>query len=210
MFNNMNHECIRRGTLILIISMLGPWLTPAAAGQPNGGETPQEVFKAAQAAGTKNDFSTLARLTAPSERPMLALGIDMTVGMFLEFYEGENAAELKKKYQEIQNKYEIKPGNEDEGEKLKIDQGTSQEVIEEHMRKRAEQLYGHVDVADYVPDLMSIVINMPEMAGESFFPQEELSDLNIDGNHATGKAGEKTISFVREDDRWYLTADALE
>ena len=78
------------------------------------------------------------------------------------------------------------------------------------MRKRAKKLYGHVDAVKYVPELMGIVINMPELAEQSFFPQEELSDLKIDGDHATGKAGEKSISFIREGDRWYLTADVMD
>ena len=77
------------------------------------------------------------------------------------------------------------------------------------MRKRAKKLYGHVDAVKYVPDLMEIVLNMPEMADQSFFPQEKLTDLKIDGDHATGKAGEKIISFIREGDRWYLTADVM-
>jgi hypothetical protein len=40
--------------------------------------------------------------------------------------------------------------------------------------------------------------------------QSEDSDLKINGDLATGKAGEKSISFIREGDRWYLTADVME
>ena len=68
------------------------------------GDTPQAVFKAAQEAGAKKDFNALANLVAPSERPMLAFGTDMAVGMFVEFYEGEKSEELMNKYQEIQKK----------------------------------------------------------------------------------------------------------
>ena len=83
-------------------------------------------------------------------------------------------------------------------------------MIDEHLLKRAKKLYGHVDVEKYVPELMGILINMPEMAEQSFFPQEKLSDLKIDGDKATGKAGEKSISFIREGGRWYLTADFMD
>jgi hypothetical protein len=128
----------------------------------------------------------------------------------VEFYEGEKADELKNKYQELQKKYQIvEANNEAEGEKLHITEETSQEVIDAHLRKRAERLYGHVNAVEYVPDIMAIVINMPEMAEQSAFPQEELSSLQIDGDLATGKAGEKTISFLRETGRWYLTADVM-
>jgi len=211
MFAKMNQKCIRQWTCFFIISMLSLcWFIPVLAGETEGGDSPQAVFKAAQAAGAKRDFSTLTKLTAPSERSMLALGSDMAVGMFVEFYEGKKADELKKKYQEIQNKYGIKIENKDEGEKLKITPETSQEVINKHMRKRAKKLYGHVDTGKYVPSIMGIVINMPEMAEQSFFPQEKLSDLKIVGDKATGKAGKKSISFIREGGRWYLTADFID
>ena len=206
----LNQKWFRQGQLFLFIPMLVLCFTPLLSGQTEGGDSPEAVFKAAQAAGAKKDFSTLTKLVAPSEHAMLAFGTDMAVGMFVEFYEGEKADEMKKKYQEIQNKYKVKTGKEDEGEKLQVTEETSQEVIDAHMRKRAKKLYGHVDAVKYVPELMGIVINMPELAEQSFFPQEELSDLKIDGDHATGKAGEKSISFIREGDRWYLTADVMD
>jgi len=209
MLEKMNQKCSKQWILILIISILGLWFIPVLGGEPEGGDSPQAVFKAAQEAGAKKDFSTLTKLVAPTERAMLAFGTDMAVGMFVEFYEGEKAAELIKKYQKIQKKYGIKTKDEDDSEKLKITQDTPQEVIDAHMRKRAEKLYGHVDAVKYVPDLMGIILKMPEMAEESFFPQEKLSDLNIEGDRATGKAGEKSISFIREGDRWYLTADVM-
>ena len=209
MFEKMNQNCSRQCTLILIFSILSIWFIPVLGEEPEGGDSPQAVFKAAQEAGAKKDFSTLAKLVAPTERAMLSFGSDMAVGMFVEFYEGEKAAELKKKYQEIQKKYGIKTEDEDDGEKLQITQDTPQEVIDAHMRKRAKKLYGHVDAVKYVPDLMGIILKMPEMADKSFFPQEKLSDFKIEGDRATGKAGEKSISFVREGDRWYLTADVM-
>jgi len=78
------------------------------------------------------------------------------------------------------------------------------------MRKRAQKLYVDVDAVKYVPELMALVINMPEMAEQSFFPQEELSDLKIDGDKATGQAGEKSLNFIREGDLWYLAADVMD
>lgn len=205
MFKKMNLK-----TLLLIFSMLSFLITPLYSCETKGDDSPQAVFKSAQAAGAKKDFSALTKLVAPSERPMLAFGTDMVVSMFVEFYEGEKAGELKKKYYEIQSKYKIKTENESEDEKLQITQDTPQEVIDAHIRKRALKKYGHVDAEKYVPDLMGIVINMSEMAEQTFFPQEELSDLKIEGDIATGKAGEKKIKFIREGGRWYLTADVMD
>ena len=197
-----------RWPALLILCLFTLSCSAVLAGE-SGGDSPQAVFEAAQAAGAQKDFAALASLVAPTEQAMLAFGTDMAVNMFVEFYEGENAEALKKKYQEIQDKYEIKSGSEDEGEKLEVTQDTPQEVIDEHIRKRAARLYGDVDAVKYVPDLMGIIVNMPEMAEQSFFPQEALSELKIDGDIATGKAGDKEITFIRKDGRWYLSADVM-
>ena len=210
MFEKMNQKGVSQWTLFLTFFMLALWFTPVTAGDTEGNDSPQAVFKVAQAAGAKKDFSALTKLVAPTERPMLAFGTDMAVSMFVEFYEGEKAADIKKKYEEIQNEYGIKSKNKDDGKKLRVTKDTPQEVIDAHIRKRASRLYGHVDAVKYVPDLMGIVINMPEMADQSFFPKEKLSDLKIDGDRATGKAGKKSISFIREGGRWYLTADVMD
>ena len=210
MFKKLNQKCISLWTLILFFAMLWLRLTPVLAEETKGCDSPQEVFKAAQKAGAKKDFSTLSKLVAPSEQPMLAFGTDMAVGMFVEFYEGEKAPKLQKTYQKIQQKYKIKSKDEDDSETLKITQNTPQEVIDAHMLKRAKKLYGHVDAANYVPDLMGIIVNMPEMADQTFVSQEKLADLKIDGDHATGTAGGKNIYFLREGGRWYLTAGIMD
>ena len=176
MLKKMNQVNVGLWTFFVIFFMISLWFTPVIAGNTEGNDSPQAVFKVAQAAGAKKDFSTLAKLVAPTERPLLALSTDMAVSMFVDFYEGEKAPELKKKYQEIQNKYGITDKNDDEGEKLHITKDTPQEVIDAHIRKRANKLYGQVDAVKYVPDLMGIVVNMPEMADQSFFPKEKLSD----------------------------------
>ena len=195
--------------LLLVIAAICLWIAPLTAGEKTGGETPEAVFKAAQEAGAKKDFGALAKLVAPSEHPMLAFGTDMGVRMFVEFYEGETAEKLKKSYQELQNKHGVKT-EKDDGEKLHMTQDTPQKVIDEHMLKRAKKLYGTVDAAKYVPDLMNLIIDMPEMAEQAFFAHEELTDLKIDGDKAVGKAGDESIKFIREDGRWHLTAAIMD
>lgn len=209
MFDTM-HPSSRKWALVLIFSAFCLWFAPVLAGEIEADNSPEAVFKAAQEAGEKKDFNTLVKLVAPSERPMLAFGTDMAVGMFVEFYEGEDVEKLKKKYQTIQTKYKVTSAEEDTSEKLQINNETPQEVIDAHMLKRAKKLYGHVDVVNYVPELMAIILEMPEMADQPVFPKEELTDLNIDGDKATGKVGEDEIIFVREDGRWYLTADVMD
>lgn len=196
--------------LVPVFSMLALQSPAVVAGDSEGGDSPQAVFNAAQEAGAKKDYGALAKLVAPSERAMLAFGTDMGVGMFVEFYEGEKADELKEKYKMVQEKYRIVEADTGpEDEKLHITEETSQEVIDAHLRKRAQKLYGHVDALEYVPDLMAIVATMPEMAEQPAFPQEALTNLRIEGERATGKAGTKPIFFIREGGRWYLSADVM-
>jgi hypothetical protein len=204
MLSKMNQKSISLWTLVIVFFLFS---VPAFAGGKTGGDSPQAVFKAAQKAGAKKDFSTLAKLVAPSERAMLAFGADFGVDMFLSFYEGEKAAKLNKKYQKIQKKYKIK---DDDGEKLQITQNTPQEVIDAHMRKRAEKKFGHVDAVKFVPEVMGIVANMPEMAEQTFIPQGKIKDVKINGNHATGKVDGESISFIKEGGRWYLLGGILD
>ncbi|MBN1782755.1 hypothetical protein JW948_16585 [bacterium] len=209
MFRKKNVKDIRQQALFLVLCMAVLCFTHAVAGETEGGDTPQAVFKAAQAAGAKKDFATLANLVGPSERAMLAFGTDMGVGMFVEFYEGEKSDELKKKYQKIQDKYGIKDIDEDDSEKLQVTEDTPQEVIDAHIRKRAEKKFGKIDATKLVPDLMGLVAGMPEMAEQTFFPQEKLTDLKIEGDKASGMSGEKKVMFIKEKGRWYLTADVM-
>ena len=208
MLKKINQKSISQLTLVLIFSMFCLWSIPVFAGTPQGGNSPEAVFKAAQKASANKDFSTLTNLVAPSEHAMMAFGTDFGVGMIVEFFEGEKAAALKKKYEKIQKKYKVKDLDDDK--KLKITQDTPQEVIDEHMRKRATKKFGHVDAMKYVPELLGLVMNMPEMAGRSIVPQEKLTDLKIKGNHATGKAGDEDVSFIREGGRWYLTGEIMD
>jgi hypothetical protein len=207
MYIKLNQKCKKHGIFLLIFAITVILSNPVFAGE-NDDDVIRTLFKAAQEAGAKKDFAALAELVAPSERPMMAFGADFGVSMFVEFYEGPKAEELKKKYQQVQAKFKIK--EEIEGDKLEITQDTPQEVIDAHVRKRAENKYKDVDLVKYIPELMAIILNMPEMAEQAFFPQEELIDLKVEADHATAKAGEESISFVREDDRWYLTGDIIE
>ncbi len=196
--------------LALVLFLLVFDASPLLADDTEGGETPQAVFAAAKKAGSVKDFNSFIKLVAPSERPMLAFGTDMGVDMFVEFYEGDKAEEYKMKYQDIQKKFGINPEPEDKGETLQITSETPQEVIDEHMVKRANKLYGHVDAVNYISELLSFMFSMPEMAEQPFFPYNELLNLNIDGDKATGTAGDKAVSFIKENNRWFLTAGVMD
>jgi hypothetical protein len=66
-----------------------------------------------------------------------------------------------------------------------------------------------VDQVSLIRDLMQLLESLPgdERSGESGpvdLPEGELTDVAIDGDHATGKLGDESVDFVRVDGRWYL------
>jgi hypothetical protein len=200
----------RRPGHLLVAACLPLALLALATADAGDGDSPEAVFKAAQAASAKQDIAGMVRLTAPSERPMVALSSDMGVGMFVEFWEGEDSEAVKKRYADIQQKYGVDLEAEDEGEKFQIGPQTTEEEVDAHMRRRADKLYGKIDTVGYISEIMAIVLEMPEMAGRAMFPEGELGELKVEGDRATGTADGKEVRFMREDGHWYLTADAMD
>jgi hypothetical protein len=173
----------------------------------DGGESPEAVFTAAQKAASAKDAKAIVRLVAPSERVMLAFSTDLGVDMMSEMWKGDTAKNLKTSYSELKKKYKVP--EPPEGDMLELGPDTSQEEIDQHIRKRAETMYAGVDLVGYVGDLMGLVLALPEMADRPLLPEGALSDLNVDGDKATAVIGEQPLQFVREGGRWYLSAQTL-
>jgi hypothetical protein len=172
-----------------------------------GGESPEAVLTAAQKAAGAKDAKAIVRLVAPSERAMLAFSTDLGVDMMSEMWKGDSAKSLKTSYSELKKKYKV--SEPPEGDALELGPDTSPEEIDQHIRKRAETMYAGVDIIGYVGDLMGLVLALPEMADRPLLPEGAPTDLKVDGDKATAMLGERTMQFVREGGRWYLSADAL-
>jgi hypothetical protein len=172
-----------------------------------GGESPEAVLTAAQKAAGAKDAKAIVRLVAPSERAMLAFSTDLGVDMMSEMWKGDSAKNLKTSYSELKKKYKVP--EPPEGDTLELGPDTSPEEIDQHIRKRAETMYAGVDIIGYVGDLMGLVLALPEMADRPLLPEGAPTDLKVDGDKATAMLGGRTMQFVREGGRWYLSADAL-
>lgn len=172
-----------------------------------GGESPEAVVTAAQKAAGAKDAKAIVRLVAPSERAMLAFSTDLGVDMMSEMWKGDSAKNLKTSYSELKKKYKV--SEPPEGDTLDLGPDTSQEEIDQHIRRRAESMYQGVDLVGYVGDLMGLVLALPEMADRPLLPEGALSDLKVDGDKATATLGEQPLQFIREGGRWYLSAEAL-
>ncbi len=193
--------------LVLLIGVgLGLVLSSSTWGQ--GADSPEAVFEAAQAAAKAQDWQALFSLVAPSQIPLVAFEADMAVSMMVEFWEGDDAEAAKEKYAKARSDFDVP--DDVEGEELVIDNDTPQEEIDAHVTKRAMSLFEDVDTVGYVSTLIGIMLSSPMMEGQSLpFPEGPLAEVSIDGESATGQASERTVSFVQEGGRWYLTADAV-
>ena len=200
------NRCRRVESSLLALAVATAVLASPLAAQ-DGTESPEALLAAAQKASTAKDAASIVRLVAPSERVMLAFSTDLGVDMMSEMWKGESAEKLKKSYAEIKKKYKVPDPPEDDT--LELGPDTSQDEIDQHIRKRAEKMYAGVDLVGYVGELMGLVLAMPEMADRPLVPQGTATDVTIDGDTATAKVGEQVLQFVREGGRWYLSAQLV-
>jgi hypothetical protein len=67
-----------------------------------------------------------------------------------------------------------------------------------------------IDDRALIADLMGFMEDVGKsQGGENKKPMDipEITEYKIDGDHATGKAGDETVKFVRVDGRWYLVPE---
>ena len=120
---------------------------------------------------------------------------------------GKQMQTLQPEIEKLKKKYKV-PEPPD-GEELQIGPDTPQSEIDAHVQKRAEAMYAGVDVVGYVGEVMGLLLEMPEMADRPLMPQETLTGLEVKGDKATAKAGDRELSFVKEGGRWYLSSETL-
>lgn len=179
------------------------WALPGTGLQ--AAESPEAAFEGVRQAVENKDFKSMVEHIAPSERVMMAFGLDMGVDMAVSFWEGADGEAAQKTYKALRERYGVSE-DKDAGPELQITSDTPQEEIDAHIERRAEKIYDGVDVPGYVSELLDFFIALPMMEGEQVFPTESLTGLQIDGDRATAKAGEAEIEFIREGGEWYLAA----
>ena len=151
------------------------------------------------------------------------MGSEMAMGMAQGMAEGMSGSELtaeqkaemekgkadaKAKTAELQARYESilqKHGLKDRMEAMQAEGGESRGGSPE---EAIGKLLAGVDERALIADLMGFMSALGESQGqEEKKPIDlpaELTDYKIDGDHATAKAGDETVRFVRVDGRWYF------
>ena len=187
-----------RGALLLLVLLA---VSPLEAAS----ESPEAAFDAVKAAIDSGDFRGVVEHVAPSERTMMAFSLDMGVEMASSFWEGDEAKAIQEQFAALRKKHKV-PADSDAAPELEVTSDTSSEEIDAHVVKRAQTLFKDVDVPSYVADLLDFFLKSPMMEGQELFPSVELTDVKIEGDHATAQAGDAQIEFLREGGSWYLTA----
>jgi hypothetical protein len=114
-------------------------------------------------------------------------------------------AEAKRKTDELRGRHEAILERHGLKQRMEAMQGSADTggSPEEAMAK----LLAGVDERALIVDLMGFMQSLGESQGKMekkpMLPGE-ITDYRIDGDHATARAGDETVRFVRVDGRWYL------
>jgi hypothetical protein len=110
--------------------------------------------------------------------------------------------ELKARHQAIMDRYGLSKRME---EMQHGEAGNAGASPEESIGKLLEG----IDERSLVVDLLGFMEDIGKSQGKDHANDpmdlpKDVTDIKIDGDHATGKSGEETVRFVRVDGRWYL------
>jgi len=224
----------KRGIAALVALLLGVHGGLAlAATEPYGAESPQAVVARMKAAAEKEDLGEMAACLAPEDRAALSLTMVMVTGMVMAFASmgagmgeamgdamgeamGEMSDEQKQEMAEQKAKAEAD---------VAAMQGKYEAILEKHglsgiMDADSElgadgdptAALAGVDQVALLEDMMAFLEALPGSDGEGEgsdapldVPTGELSNLVVDGDHASGTMGDEDVDFVKVDGRWYVS-----
>jgi len=180
---------------IMILALL------AAGCGTEGGSSPADVFSRAKASVESKDWAGMMDCVAPDDRPLLSFGLvvagSVIVGMS-SMTGGEKDGAMKTDYEAVLKKHDIDPSNTDMPKLEPSDK--------DGMRRAAGEMMKGIDHKAFFVDMMRFLSEHGEGDGVSAAGKlkGDLSDVEIDGDRATGRAGGKDLTFVKVDGRWYL------
>lgn len=191
---------------------------------PLGGDSPQDVFDKAMAAGEDEDLGTMVGLIAPEDRAMLSMTMIMMMGMVMAFSQmgagmAEGMAEGMGGEMSEEEQAAMEAEREEAMAQVKQFEADFEETlkrygVEEVMESESDdpvELMADVDQVGLIRDLMKLMDDLPGEEGPEDgespvdLPEGDLTDLEIQGDTATGIIGGEPVEFVRIDGRWYLS-----
>jgi hypothetical protein len=165
-----------------------------------GGTSPQDVFDRARIAAGEENVAGLLRLLAPDAQAELCLMMYVGTRMMIAMSEGQNAARELRAIMQKHGAREPDPSSP-----------APDFNDREARRAAARELFTGVDFPGFFEDLQKLAEKLGSTGGGMRLQKNsiggQLTDLRIDGDHATGRVGDRVHAFVRVDGRWYVELD---
>ncbi len=172
-----------------------------------GGDSPQDVFRRAKAAVEQGDPRMVFRLLPPDTLAVMGftvvqgakLGIDMKAAM-----EGGDKVQAQKELDSVLKKHGVKD--------LPKDAPPFDLNDEEAVLAAAREMFEGVDVIALMDDMQALMRRFGFGGGGWKFTEipdvdAELTNIEIQGDRATGTVGDEPVTFVKVNGRWYVEAD---
>lgn len=223
-------RCATAYLLVLVLVLL-PGL--ATAGKPHGAESPQALVERMTAAAESGDFAEIAACIAPEERAQMAVMMVAMAGMMVAFMDmgsgmagaiGEGMAEaFSEEGMTEEQKAELEASQKQAAEEVAAVQKRYEEILDKHglselmeedeAEEEADlaQLLEGVDEIALLRDVMSFLEEIGDDAedeaeedGGPLDIPDEVTDIEVQGDRATARAGDEELEFVRIDGRWYF------
>ena len=176
--------------LCLALAHLAFAPTPALAAE-EGAASPEEVVKALQAASDTEDFAKLVSLIHPEDRPEMAAGMMMAGSMAAAFSDDAEAA--GKELEAVLSKH----GLEDKAD-------GPPPGAEGDMKAAAKAAFEGVDLVAFIPDMFTFMGKYMDGKKKGPLAGGEMTDLEVEGDTATAKAGDEKVRFGKVGDRWFI------
>jgi hypothetical protein len=174
----------------------------ATVGALDGGKSPQDTFTRATAAAERNDMRAFFRLVSPDAHAqmgfVMVMGARMGIAMKAQMEKGDGAA-AEKELDALLKKHGVKEWPQDAPP---VDPKDQQAV-----RAVARQMFDGVEVIALVEDLQALMGRLGFEGGSmkiKKIAEGDLTDLKINGDHATATVGGKPGAFVKVNGRWYM------
>jgi hypothetical protein len=217
----------------LVLSLCLAGQPALAASRPLGAESPEALARRLTAAAEAGDFGEIAACLEPATRAEMALGMVAGVGMMVSFMqmgagmaggmaEGMGEA-LSGQELTPEQKAEIEKARKETEEKMAGLQKRFEAVLAKHGLSElaagapmpgeasAEEAAKRLQGVDQVALLEELVAVMGELSPEnkdSMKPSRdlygEITDLKVEGDKASARSGQHTVSMIKLDGRWYL------
>ena len=198
----------------VFITVFGLGLALSCAGDDGGGDSPEDVVAAMKKAAKTNDYRAIIEHTAPADRPAMVAMAAMfaRLNQKLSSHLPPDFAGTKSKDNGLAEVAKVvkKYGLDDIRD-------PNPSMAKDKLREWATEQVGDIDLHDAFVDIVSAMEKVDVgRSGKSdagleifgiFDGDPAVTDMKIDGDHASMKVGGQDMNCQKIDGRWYIGFD---